>query len=70
MVRLTRFVASVAFIALLGMVGVTLTDIALRLISRLPGEPFARVIPAAVPGVVDLVELSLARLIQLGGDLS
>jgi TRAP-type C4-dicarboxylate transport system permease small subunit len=65
MVRLSRFVASVAFIALLGMVGVTLADIALRLISRLPGEPFSRVIPAAVPGVVDLVELSLVTVAHL-----
>jgi TRAP-type C4-dicarboxylate transport system permease small subunit len=65
MVRLTRFVAGVAFIALLGMVGVTLADIALRLISRLPGEPFSRIIPAAVPGVVDLVELSLVTVAHL-----
>jgi TRAP-type C4-dicarboxylate transport system permease small subunit len=65
MVRLTRFLASVAFIALLGMVGVTLTDIALRLISRLPGGVFSRLIPAAVPGVVDLVELSLVTVAHL-----
>ena len=65
MVRLTRFVASVAFIALLGMVGVTLADIALRLISRLPGAPFAHFVPAAVPGVVDLVQLSLVTVAHL-----
>jgi TRAP-type C4-dicarboxylate transport system permease small subunit len=65
MVRLTRFVVSVAFIALLGMVGVTLADIALRLISRLPGDPFSRIMPAAVPGVVDLVQLSLVSVAHL-----
>jgi TRAP-type C4-dicarboxylate transport system permease small subunit len=65
MVRLTRFVASVAFIALLGMVGVTLADIALRLISRLPGHPFTHIMPAAVPGVVDLVELNLVTVAHL-----
>ena len=38
------------------MVGVTLGDIVLRLISRLPGDPpFGGLTPAAVPGVVDLV---------------
>jgi TRAP-type C4-dicarboxylate transport system permease small subunit len=63
--RLTRFVAGVAFIALLGMVSVTLADIGLRLISRLPGAPFARAIPAAVPGVVDLVQLSLVTVAHL-----
>jgi TRAP-type C4-dicarboxylate transport system permease small subunit len=65
MARLTRLVASVAFIALLGMVGVTLADIALRLVSRLPGEPLARLIPAAVPGVVDLVQLTLVTVAHL-----
>ena len=65
MERLTRLAGSVAFIALLGMVGVTLADVVLRLISRLPGDPFARVIPAAVPGVVDLVQLTLVAVAHL-----
>lgn len=65
MVRLTRWVAIVAFIALLGMMGVTLADIVLRVISRLPGDPFAGIIPAAVPGVVDLVELTLVAVAHL-----
>lgn len=62
---LSRFVAGVAFIALLGMVGVTLGDIALRLLSRIPGAPFAGVIPLAVPGVVDLVQLTLVAVAHL-----
>jgi len=65
MARLTQLVAGVAFIALLGMVGVTLADIVLRLISRLPGDPFAHLLPAAVPGVVDLVQLSLVTVAHL-----
>lgn len=63
--RLTRLVGSVAFIALLGMVGVTLVDVVLRLISRLPGDPFADIVPAAVPGVVDLVQLTLVAVAHL-----
>lgn len=63
--RLTRFVAGVAFVALLGMVGVTLADIVLRLISRLPWQALTRYVPAAVPGVVDLVELALVTVAHL-----
>ena len=63
--RLTRFVAGAAFIALLGMVGVTLADIALRLISRLPWASVTRLAPAAVPGVVDLVEFALVTVAHL-----
>ena len=63
--RLTRLAAGVAFTALLGMVGVTLADIVLRLLSRLPGAPFAGVMPAAVPGVVDLVQLTLVTVAHL-----
>lgn len=62
---LSRFVAGVAFIALLGMVGVTLGDIVLRLLSRIPGAPFAGAIPLAVPGVVDLVQLMLVAVAHL-----
>lgn len=65
MQRLTRLAGGVAFIVLLGMVGVTLADVVLRLISRLPGDPFAGIIPAAVPGVVDLVQLTLVAVAHL-----
>lgn len=57
--------AGIGFLALLAMVGVALTDIVLRLISRLPGTPFAKVIPVAVPGVVDWVELTLVTVAHL-----
>lgn len=63
--RLSRAVANVAFIALLGMITVTLVDIALRLISRLPGDIDGRFLPAAVPGVVDLVEFCLVTVAHL-----
>ena len=62
---LRRLIAGIGFLALLAMVGVALTDIVLRLISRLPGAPFARVIPVAVPGVVDWVELTLVTVAHL-----
>jgi TRAP-type C4-dicarboxylate transport system permease small subunit len=64
MTRLSRAVAAIAFIALIGMILVTLGDIGLRLISRLPGN-VGRWFPAAVPGVVDLVELSLVTAAHL-----
>jgi TRAP-type C4-dicarboxylate transport system permease small subunit len=63
--RLKRLIASVGFAALLTMVGVALTDIVLRVISRLPGTPFAKLIPVAVPGVVDWVELTLVTVAHL-----
>jgi TRAP-type C4-dicarboxylate transport system permease small subunit len=61
----TRLVAGIGFLALLAMVGVALADIILRLISRLPGAPLAKLIPVAVPGVVDLVELTLVTVAHL-----
>jgi len=61
----SRVVSSVAFIVLSGMVAVTLADIVLRLLSRLPGHPFAGLVPAAVPGVVDLVQLTLVTVAHL-----
>ncbi len=64
MTRLSRVVAAIAFIALVAMILVTLGDIALRIISRLPGN-VGRGFPAAVPGVVDLVELSLVTVAHL-----
>jgi TRAP-type C4-dicarboxylate transport system permease small subunit len=63
--QLRRLIAGIGFLALLAMVGVALTDIVLRLISRLPGTPFAKVIPVAVPGVVDWVELTLVTVAHL-----
>lgn len=63
--QLRRLMAGIGFLALLAMVGVALTDIVLRLISRLPGTPFAKVIPVAVPGVVDWVELTLVTVAHL-----
>jgi TRAP-type C4-dicarboxylate transport system permease small subunit len=63
--RPPRLIAGIAFLALLAMVGVALADIILRLISRLPGTPFAGIIPVAVPGVVDLVELTLVTVAHL-----
>jgi TRAP-type C4-dicarboxylate transport system permease small subunit len=63
--RLSRAVANVAFIALLGMIAVTLVDIVLRLVSRLPGDIDGRFLPAAVPGVVDLVEFGLVTVAHL-----
>ncbi|HVZ53288.1 MAG TPA: TRAP transporter small permease [Pseudolabrys sp.] len=65
MLRITRWVTGVAFIVLCGMVVVTLADIVLRLLSRMPGHPFARLIPPAVPGVVDLVQLTLVTVAHL-----
>jgi len=65
MVRLNRIVSVFAFLALMGMIGVTLADIALRLLSRLPGRPLAGLIPPAVPGVVDLVQLTLIAVAHL-----
>lgn len=61
----TRLLAAIAFLALMAMVAVALTDIILRLISRVPGHPFAGIIPVAVPGVVDLVELTLVTVAHL-----
>ena len=65
MERLIRYVGGVAFITLLGMVGVTLVDVILRLISRIPGAPLAGIVPPAVPGVVDLVQLALVAVAHL-----
>lgn len=65
MLRVTRIVSGAAFIVLCGMVTVTLADIALRLLSRMPGHPFARLLPPAVPGVVDLVQLTLVTVAHL-----
>lgn len=65
MARLSRAIANVAFVVLFGMIVVTLADIALRLISRLPGNLTGRLMPAAVPGIVDLVELSLVTVAHL-----
>ena len=63
--RPTRLIAGIGFLALLAMVGVALADIILRLISRLPGTPFTGLIPVAVPGVVDWVELTLVTVAHL-----
>lgn len=63
--RPTRLIAGIGFLALLAMVAVALTDIVLRLISRLPGTPLAGLIPVAVPGVVDWVELTLVTVAHL-----
>lgn len=65
MLRLSRPVAGVAFLALMGMIGVTLADIVLRIVSRLPGRPLAGLMPPAVPGVVDLVQLTLVAVAHL-----
>lgn len=65
MPRLTRLVAYVGFIALMAMIGVTCIDIVLRLISRAPGG-IGRLVPPAVPGVVDYVELTLIAVAHLG----
>jgi TRAP-type C4-dicarboxylate transport system permease small subunit len=65
MVRFSRAVANVAFIALLGMIAVTLTDIVLRIVSRAPMGANGNLMPAAVPGVVDLVELALVTVAHL-----
>ena len=65
MLRPSRVIGVVAFIALLGMMGVTLVDIALRLLSRMPDHPLGGILPPAVPGVVDLVQLSLVAVAHL-----
>lgn len=64
MVRLTRWIALIAFIALCAMIAVTCIDILLRLVSRLPGG-LGRFIPPAVPGTVDYVELTLIAVAHL-----
>ena len=65
MVRLSRIVATVGFIALAAMIAVSCTDIVLRLFSRMPSDLTGRWLPAAVPGVVDWVELTLIIVAQL-----
>jgi TRAP-type C4-dicarboxylate transport system permease small subunit len=65
MVRLSRTVAVIAFVALAVMVAVTCADIGLRLASRMPAGFAPRWLPAAVPGVVDWVELTLITVAQL-----
>src|SRR3989304_2295410 len=64
MVRLTRWFALIGFIALSAMIVVTCIDIVLRMLSRLPGG-IGRFIPAAVPGTVDYVELTLITVAHL-----
>jgi TRAP-type C4-dicarboxylate transport system permease small subunit len=65
MVRLSRMVAICAFVALAAMVAVTCADIVLRLFLRMPGDVGGSWLPAAVPGVVDWVELTLIIVAQL-----
>jgi len=65
MVRLSRAVAIIGFIALAVMIAVSCADIGLRLLSRMPGGLAVGWLPAAVPGVVDWVELTLIIVAQL-----
>jgi Tripartite ATP-independent periplasmic transporters, DctQ component len=65
MVRLSRMVAFVGFVALAAMIAVTCVDIGLRVVTRMPGGLVGDWLPAAVPGVVDWVELTLIIVAQL-----